>query len=132
MKSILIPVLIAGALVVGGCSKDKKPAQSVTPANDPMLVPPMAPPAAYVPSPEPAPAPMPAVTATPAPKVAPRVTHTAKPAVTAKSTKSYVVKKGETLSGIAQAHKTTLKKVMALNPDLDPDLIKVGQKIKLP
>ena len=44
---------------------------------------------------------------------------------------SYVVKTGDTLTKIAKAHGTTAKSVRSLN-GLKTDLIKVGQKLKLP
>jgi LysM repeat protein len=45
---------------------------------------------------------------------------------------SYTVKKGDTLAVIAKSHKTTIKKIKALNPGLNPDRIYVGQKLKMP
>ena len=45
--------------------------------------------------------------------------------------KTYTVKKGDTLSAIAKKYKTTVKKLVALNNIEDPDLIRVGQKIRL-
>lgn len=44
----------------------------------------------------------------------------------------YVVKKGDTLSGIAKKHHSSVKKILAVNPGLKPNLIKVGQTIVLP
>ena len=45
----------------------------------------------------------------------------------------YSVQAGNTLSGIAKANNMSLKQLLDLNPELksNPDLIKVGQKIKL-
>lgn len=43
----------------------------------------------------------------------------------------YVVKKGDTLSKIARTYNTTLAKLVKLNNIKNPDLIKVGQKIKI-
>jgi lysozyme len=49
------------------------------------------------------------------------------------SSKTYIVKKGDSLSEIAKAHDTTVKKLMALNPAIkSADKIEIGQKIKLP
>lgn len=47
---------------------------------------------------------------------------------------SYTVKKGDTLSSIARAKYGSgdWKKIAAANPGLDPNHIKVGQKINLP
>lgn len=44
----------------------------------------------------------------------------------------YVVKKGDTLSQIAREHGTTVKVLQELNNIKNPNLIIVGQKIKLP
>ena len=49
--------------------------------------------------------------------------------------KKYIVKKGDTLSGIAKAHYgkvSAMKKILAANPGLDANKIRVGQKIILP
>ena len=44
----------------------------------------------------------------------------------------YVVKKGDTLSGIAAKHHTTLKNLVALNPHIkNPNLIYPGDVIRL-
>ena len=49
------------------------------------------------------------------------------------SSKSYTVKKGDTLSEIARDNGTTLKKLKAANPQIkDLNKIKPGQKIKIP
>lgn len=45
----------------------------------------------------------------------------------------YIVKSGDRLSKIASAYNTTVKAIQAINPDItDPNVIKVGQKIKIP
>lgn len=47
--------------------------------------------------------------------------------------KTYKVKKGDTLSKIAKAHKVTLKKLIAANPQIkNPDLIYPGEIINIP
>lgn len=43
----------------------------------------------------------------------------------------YVVKKGDTLTKIAKKYKTTVKKLVALNKIKNPNVIKVGQKIRV-
>ncbi|WP_414049771.1 LysM peptidoglycan-binding domain-containing protein [Macrococcus animalis] len=55
---------------------------------------------------------------------------TSKPA-TAKKVNSYIVKAGDTLSGIAAKYKTTVAKIKAAN-SLKSDLIRVKQKLKIP
>ena len=47
--------------------------------------------------------------------------------------KTYKVKKGDTLSKIAKAHKVTLKKLIVANPQIkNPDLIHPGEIINIP
>lgn len=48
-----------------------------------------------------------------------------------KKQKTYTVKKGDTLSEIAEKFGTSTKKLAALNDIKDPDYIKIGQKLKL-
>lgn len=53
-------------------------------------------------------------------------------AVTANSNKTYTVKGGDTLSSIAEKYNTTVNKLVSLNGIKNPNLIHVGQIIKLP
>jgi N-acetylmuramoyl-L-alanine amidase len=53
-------------------------------------------------------------------------------ALTAASSASHVVSSGETLSGIAQAHGTTVDALVTENGITDRDLIRVGQQLRLP
>lgn len=53
-------------------------------------------------------------------------------AVTSTSNKSYTVKRGDTLSKIAKQYGTTVNKLVSLNGIKNPNLIYVGQIIKLP
>lgn len=48
------------------------------------------------------------------------------------STTTYTVKKGDTLSSIAKAHKTTVARLVSLNGLKDADKLSIGQKLKLP
>ena len=126
-----------GLLVVAGCSKDKKPAAAtdagMTPPPPPSVISPAPEPIIMTPAPAdpivtPAPAPQPARVKAPAPKT----THVAKPQTTT-GKKVYVVKKGDSLSEIAQHHKTTVAKLMKANPKIkSSDKIIVGQKIAIP
>jgi LysM repeat protein len=136
----LMSVALLSSLVAVGCSHDKSKDTQPTPPSELSAQP--------LPSPAPAPAPqyvapsdtsvMAAPTPTPVtPKAEPAKKSTsaakAAPAAAAASAKTYVVKKGDTLSEIAKAHNTTVKKLMAANPAIkSADLIEVGQKIKLP
>ncbi|MEC1262553.1 GH25 family lysozyme [Bacillus swezeyi] len=61
-------------------------------------------------------------------------TYEVKPISNKKSGKSnttYTVKKGDTLSGIAQKYKTTVKALQSLNNIKDANKIYVGQKLKI-
>ena len=44
---------------------------------------------------------------------------------------TYTIKANDTLSGIAEANGTTVERLQELNPDLDPQGLVAGQKIKL-
>lgn len=44
----------------------------------------------------------------------------------------YVVEKGQTLSYIAQGFDTTVPKILAANPGLKPNVLRVGQKLIIP
>lgn len=57
--------------------------------------------------------------------------HKAAPAP-APSGSTYTVRKGDTLSGIAKAHGTTVKALADANDLADPNRISVGQELKLP
>jgi LysM repeat protein len=45
--------------------------------------------------------------------------------------KTYTIKANDTLSGIAAEHGITVDRLLILNPDLDPQGLVAGQKIKL-
>jgi murein DD-endopeptidase MepM/ murein hydrolase activator NlpD len=46
---------------------------------------------------------------------------------------AYTIKKGDTLSGIAKANKTTVQKIMDANPSItNPSVIRAGAKINIP
>ena len=68
---------------------------------------------------------------------APASSATATPTKTAaakkksKKRKTYTVKSGDTPSGIAEKTGVPLETLMELNPDLDPQTMAPGQKIKL-
>ena len=51
---------------------------------------------------------------------------------TSSSTNSYKVVSGDTLSGIAKKFNTTLQELVRINGITNPDLIRVGQIIKVP
>lgn len=132
----IVPFALLGALFVVGCQGKKDQPQSsvpsdLTPPPAPAAVPAPAPAPVYTPAPEPAvtEAPIPSAQPAPAPAPAPKPVQ-AKPKPT--STKTYLVKKGDTLSEIAKRNGTTVKKIVAVNPGMNPDRIYAGQRIKLP
>ena len=43
-----------------------------------------------------------------------------------------VVREGQTLSGVARLHGTTVRRLVELNGISDPDVIRVGQSIRIP
>ena len=57
---------------------------------------------------------------------------TATPAKHHRKRKFYVVKPGDTPSGIAEKTGVSLEELEKANPDLDPQLLAPGQRIKLP
>ncbi|MFB7222362.1 peptidoglycan-binding protein [Streptomyces sp. NPDC056227] len=68
-------------------------------------------------------------------KGAPRPGGESTPPTTGGGTSSsgtYTVKKGDTLSSIATAHKTTVAALVKLNSLKDADKLSIGQKLKLP
>jgi hypothetical protein len=44
---------------------------------------------------------------------------------------TYTIKANDTLSGIAEANNTTVERLQELNPEIDPQGLVAGQKIKL-
>jgi LysM repeat protein len=71
------------------------------------------------------------VTATPNVTASPSATATPSPAATPDTTKVYVVKKGDTLYGIASTFGTTVAELKRIN-GLTSNNLKIGQKLKLP
>lgn len=59
-------------------------------------------------------------------------TSSSKPTTSTSNYTVYVVKKGDTLQKIAQAHKTTVKRLAEYNKIANVNSLKVGQKIKIP
>lgn len=160
MYKAICTALVAGALILGGCKskpKDDASASSTASTDSTIGAPPpppppvssptssstttdikpiptksAPPPAPVVTSPPPAPAPVPA----PAPKAEHAKPDHAKPADHAGARpKTYVVQKGDTLSGIAKKFYGEVKKVndiAAANKLKDPNHIRVGQTLTLP
>ena len=63
----------------------------------------------------------------------PRTTATATPKQqTKRKRKVYVVKPGDTPSGIAEKTGVSLEQLEEANPDLDPQLLAPGQRIRIP
>ena len=91
---------------------------------------PVATPAPARPTPTPTVAPTP--TPSPTASAAPRPTASPTPTASASGAKTYTVKSGDTLSGIASRFGTTSKILMELNSISNANLIKIGQILKLP
>ena len=69
----------------------------------------------------------------PANKSEPAATATATPSPANKrKRKVYVVKPGDTPSGIAEKTGVSLEQLEKANPDLDPQLLAPGQRIRIP
>jgi LysM repeat protein len=82
----------------------------------------------------PSPTPTPSASATPTPKPSASATPKPKPSPTPSpsAAKTYTVKSGDTLTGIASRFGTTSKILMDLNSITNSNLIKIGQILKLP
>jgi 5'-nucleotidase len=131
-NTALLTLVAASALFIGGCKKDKAPApaaatppaEEIVPQAQPYV--PANPPMSYT---EVTPAPAAPVAAEPAVTAAPaasggRITGT-----------SYTIQKGDTLYSIAQRRYgsgTQWKKIAAANPNVNPNKIIPGTKLKLP
>ena len=63
---------------------------------------------------------------------APRRSAPPPPPATIGTHYEYVIEKGQTLSLIAQGFGTTVPKILAANPGLKPNMLRVGQKIIVP
>ena len=65
------------------------------------------------------------------------VTGTTEPGTTGRTTTNqagaefYVIRAGDTLAVIADAHDTTVEQLLVLNPDVDPVALTVGQRIRV-
>jgi LysM repeat protein len=96
---------------------------------------PTATPAAILPpaSPTPAPSVVPSVAPTEAPSVAPTEAPSVAPTVAPSvAHQTYVVKSGDTLSGIARRFGTTVDAIVELNGIVDRNRLSVGQKLLIP
>ena len=131
--SITLLASIVCLSFAGGCKNNNDPnaaamrgsALDVSPA--PVAASPA--PQAYTPAPAPAPAAQPVVYDS-APAAAP-----AAPVSASTSGGSYTVKRGDTLYSIAKSHYGSGKeysRIVAANPGVSPDKLRVGQTITLP
>jgi 5'-nucleotidase len=126
--------LVLAATLAVGCSNTKKPAanSAVTDirSGNPAPPPPPPPPPPVAQPIQPA-QPVQPVISDSAPVVTPTIA-TATPTITGST---YTIQKGDTLYKIARAkygNPTAVKKIVEANPGMDPNKLKVGQKINLP
>jgi len=115
MKKVLAMALLVGAFGVVGCNTNKKQAEATAPPPPPLE------PAPMVMTPPP---PMPTY-------VEPVPVAPAAPA----GGRTYIVQRGDTLYGIARREYGDVHRVrdiIAANPGINPNVIKVGQRINLP
>lgn len=118
----LVVVAFMGGLFDGGVA----PAPSATATPTPAASASLAPSASPEPSPSPEPSASPSASPPPSPRPSP--TPTSNPV----STRTYTVKSGDTLYGIAQTYHTTVKAIATLNNLKPPYTIYKGQVLKLP
>ena len=71
-----------------------------------------------------------ASTTTTAPGATPPPAETTPTATAAVST--YTIEAGDTLQTIADQYGTTVEELLALNPDVDPTALQIGQTIRVP
>ena len=64
------------------------------------------------------------------PKPAPHVTK--RTAVKRAAAKLHIVSSGDTLGAIAERYETTVGRLRALNPTVDPQALRVGQELRVP
>lgn len=84
------------------------------------------------PPPPPAPAPAPVAARPPAGRPAAPVAQRQQPPVEIGPHYEYIVEKGQTLSLIAEGFGTTVQKILAANPGLKANMLRVGQKLIIP
>ena len=107
--------------------------KSTAPRTEPVVASVEEPPVAPPPSAEPAPSAVSTVKQLPpTPSKAPKAKPAAAPAPAAAPTVEYVVKPGDTLFLISKRTNYRQAAILAANPGLDANRIRVGQKIKLP
>ena len=128
MKHALSLAIFAAAMMVVGCSNNKKPAMNSSVTDIRSSTPPAPPPIIQpIQAVQPVQAIQPVVADT-----SPVAVASATPAITGSS---YTVQKGDTLFKIARARygdASAVKKIKEANPGLDANHIKAGQKINLP
>jgi len=103
-----VAVVAGGLMLSAGCGTTRPPAQE---AAAPVVMPPTTPPPEVV---------------------VPKVEEVKAPAVAEVPAKTYVVKSGDSISGIARRFKVPAKDILKLNSISNGNKIRVGQKLSLP
>ena len=62
---------------------------------------------------------------------APKVTTTSTTGTTKRGPKTYRVRSGDTLGAIAEKTDVSVDKLVELNPDVDPQSLRAGQRLRL-
>lgn len=111
MKRLLSSMLLIGSVSLVGC-KSQKQAAPAEPRHEAVQ------PQPYIPAPT---------------ETAPAAEGSDRPMAAEEGHgMKYTVKKGDTLSKIARHHHTTVKKIVAANPGIEPNHIRIGQVINIP
>jgi LysM repeat protein len=135
---VLLAVVLVGAyLLLGGRLEPEPgvgPGSSPTPSTSVSPSPEPAPTASPTPSPTPTPTPTPKQTRAPTapPTPLPAVYRGLQRCPSPQTCYVYVVRRGDTLEGIARRFDTTVPVLRRLNPQIRNDFLRVGQKVRVP
>lgn len=130
---LVLLCFVAGLfLQVGWATLSRAAAPVATP--QPVVLPTLEPTATLPPSPSPLPEEV-VVTATASPEPTATATRRASPTARATATvdsSTYTVQSGDTLFSIAAEFDLTVAELLEANPEIDPNVIQVGQELVIP